>query len=427
LDHQVQKATPVITWTNPAAITYPTALSSTQLNATADVPGTFVYTPASGTVLAAGMHQALKADFTPTDTANYNLATKTVYIDVNKGTPVITWANPATITYPTALSGTQLNATADVPGSFAYTPAAGTILNAGNAQTLQTLFTPTDIANYNTAIKNVSIDVLNTAPIITMVSGPLPVPVGSTGLASADLIVTFTDPGIPSDTFTISSTWTSSSGVRLNFGGVQQPGYDTTTGTAKISASGLDDGVYVVVVKVKDRFNGESSPFEYRYVVVYDPNGGFVTGGGWIDSPLTACQPNVVAGVCTTQVTGKATFGFVSKYLKGQTKPTGNTEFQFQAGNLNFKSTDYDWLIVNGTIQAQYKGTGMINGTGSFGFILTSQDGDNFGAKKPDSFRIKIWDKVSGNIVYDNQMGVDETSLTAGTQLGGGSIVIHNK
>ena len=124
---------------------------------------------------------------------------------------------------------------------------------------------------------------------------------------------------------------------------------------------------------------------------------------------------------------GKATFGFVSKYQKGQSKPTGSTEFQFQAGNLNFKSTDYDWLVVNGTIQAQYKGTGVINNAGNFGFLLTAQDGDNFGNKKPDTFRIKIWDKASGAVVYDNQMGVDETALTAGTQLGGGSIVIHSK
>ena len=45
---------PTITWNAPAAISYGTALSSTQLNATANVPGTFAYTPAAGTVLKAG-------------------------------------------------------------------------------------------------------------------------------------------------------------------------------------------------------------------------------------------------------------------------------------------------------------------------------------------------------------------------------------
>src|SRR5438309_3414349 len=112
----VLKGNPVITWANPADITYPTLLSGTQLNATADVAGSFVYTPAAGTKLNAGPGQALKVDFTPTDIANYNTATKTVSINVLKGTPVITWANPEDITYHTMLSWTQLNATADVEG-----------------------------------------------------------------------------------------------------------------------------------------------------------------------------------------------------------------------------------------------------------------------------------------------------------------------
>ena len=96
------KATPTITWNNPANITYGTALSGTQLNATASVPGSFVYTPASGTVLSAGNGQTLHVDFTPTDTANYNNVSKNVTINVQKATPTINWNNPADITYGTA-------------------------------------------------------------------------------------------------------------------------------------------------------------------------------------------------------------------------------------------------------------------------------------------------------------------------------------
>ncbi len=81
-------------------------------------------------------------------------------LTVNKATPTITWNNPADITYGTALGATQLNATASVGGSFAYTPTSGTILNAGNAQTLHVDFTPTDTANYKNASKDVSINVL---------------------------------------------------------------------------------------------------------------------------------------------------------------------------------------------------------------------------------------------------------------------------
>ncbi|MDX6405211.1 MAG: hypothetical protein QOH70_2666, partial [Blastocatellia bacterium] len=156
----VLKATPTITWNNPADITYPTALSSTQLNAAASVPGVLTYTPPATTVLNAGNAQTLSVNFVPTDSVNYSNASKDVSINVFKATPTITWSNPADITYPTALSGTQLNATASVPGIFTYAPPATTVLNAGNAQTLSVNFVPTDATNYNNASKNAAINVL---------------------------------------------------------------------------------------------------------------------------------------------------------------------------------------------------------------------------------------------------------------------------
>ncbi len=157
---------PWITWVNPAAITYSTPLTGTQLNAAANVPGIFVYAPASGTVLNAGLGQTLSVTFTPADTTNYTTATKTATIDVTKATPVVTWSSPTTITRGTTLGATQLNATANVAGTFAYTPGSGTILNEGLAQTLSVSFTPSDAANYTTAIKTVTIDVVS-APSVT--------------------------------------------------------------------------------------------------------------------------------------------------------------------------------------------------------------------------------------------------------------------
>jgi hypothetical protein len=78
-----------------------------------------------------------------------------------KATPVISWADPANITYGTPLSSTQLNATASVEGTFSYSPGAGTVLNAAagasDTSTLSVTFTPTDTTNYNNASKSVSI------------------------------------------------------------------------------------------------------------------------------------------------------------------------------------------------------------------------------------------------------------------------------
>jgi hypothetical protein len=110
---------------------------------------------------------------------------------------------------------------------------------------------------------------------------------------------------------------------------------------------------------------------------------------------------------------GKATFGFVSKYKKGATVPDGNTEFQFKAGDLNFNSTSYQWLVVNqGGTNAQFKGYGTINGAGNYGFMIWAGDG------APDTFHIKIWDAGTEVVVYDN--GMDQA-------IGGGSIVVHKK
>jgi hypothetical protein len=86
---------------------------------------------------------------------------------VGKITPTITWANPADIVYGIALSSTQLNATASVEGAFVYTPAAGTILNAGSNQTLHVDFTPTDTTNYNNASNDVTINVLKAPATVT--------------------------------------------------------------------------------------------------------------------------------------------------------------------------------------------------------------------------------------------------------------------
>ena len=77
--------------------------------------------------------------------------------------PTITWANPAAITYGTALGATQLNAAASVPGTFTYAPAAGALLNAGNSQSLSVVFTPTDSGTYASITANVSINVLRAA------------------------------------------------------------------------------------------------------------------------------------------------------------------------------------------------------------------------------------------------------------------------
>ena len=187
----VRKAVPVLTWATPAAITYGTSLDAIQLGATADVPGELVYTPAAGTVLPAG-EQTLTAVFTPTDAANCTTAQTTVAITVHKAVPTLTWAAPAAITYGESIGAAQLAASANVSGSFAYIPVAGTILPVGN-QKLQVTFTPTDGANYVPATASVFLAVNKATPVLTW-PATTPITYG-TALDSTQLAATAAIPG----------------------------------------------------------------------------------------------------------------------------------------------------------------------------------------------------------------------------------------
>ena len=255
----------------------------------------------------------------------------------------------------------------------------------------------------------------NAAPSVTSVVLPAaPVAVGSgainvtAGLSDADVL----------DTHTAVIAWgdgSQSAGSVLESGGA---------GTIAGAHSYAQSGVYTVTVTASDGVatgsRSSSQETTATYVVVYDPSGGFVVGGGWVTSPAGACQ---VLSLCGSTIAAKATFGFVSKYQKGATVPTGNTEFQYQAGGFSFKSGNYDWLVISGA-RAQYKGSGAINGSGDYGFLLTAVDGQLTGGGGTDKFRIKIWDKTSGQIVYDTEFGTSDSS-TPTTILGGGSIAIQ--
>ncbi|MFN8470018.1 MAG: ExeM/NucH family extracellular endonuclease [Caldilineaceae bacterium] len=245
---------------------------------------------------------------------------------------------------------------------------------------------------------------VNIPPVVGSFSGPS----APTAINTAvQFTAGFIDPTV-GDVHTANWTWgdgTSSDGNVLDGAG---------SGSVTGSHTYATPGVYTVVLTVSDNYAGTST-YTFQYVVVYDPSGGFVTGGGWINSPAGAYSPDPT-------LTGKANFGFVSKYQKGTTVPAGNTQFQFQTGGLNFESTSYEWLVISGA-KAQFKGAGTINGAGTYAFLLTANDGERTGSS--DRFRIKIWDKSTGTVVYDNQRNAGDTADPT-TALGGGSIVIHD-
>jgi hypothetical protein len=232
-----------ITWPTPVPITYGTALGKTQLNATASISGKFSYSPPSGTVLTAGSH-TLTVTFTPKN-SNYGVTTDSVTLLVNQATPTISWSTPSPISYGTALSSTQLDASANVPGKFSYNPAAGTIPAQGTDQ-LSTTFTPTDTTDYTTAQATVNLTVNAAGSGFKLSASPSSVSVSRADSSTTTISVTILSgspgkvklaaSGLPSDvTASFSSNPTTSSSV-LTLKATKKASIGTTaitiTGTA---------------------------------------------------------------------------------------------------------------------------------------------------------------------------------------------------
>jgi hypothetical protein len=238
----------------------------------------------------------------------------------------------------------------------------------------------------NIRVVSLTAEAVNNSPIADA-GGPY--------VISADSSMQFDGTGTDPDQDSLTYSWTATAGS-FDDASLKDPMY-----TAPSEA-----GIYEVSLTVTDP--GGLSDQDTTMAIVYNPDGGFVTGGGWIWSP-----PNAYAA--DPDLEGKANFGFVSKYKKGASVPTGNTEFQFHTADLNFHSSSYDWLVVTGSDNAKFKGTGTINGEGDYKFMLWAGD------KEPDTFRIRIWSEDAFGVetdVYDN--GFDQP-------IGGGSIVIHTK
>ncbi len=213
---------------------------------------------------------------------------------------------------------------------------------------------------------------------------------------------------------TVSDTTTGGSNVAsavytVNGGSASQmlltPSGTVTTQASATLAPFSQSNVYNVCVHGTDA-PGNNGADSCILLPVYDPNGSFVTGSGQIASPGGADLLNPAAA-------GQATFGFVSKYLPGKNTPSGNLEFQFKEGNLNFKSTSMDWLVVTGEPRAKFHGTGTVNGLSVCNFEVDAWAGSFTG--NVDAFGLKI---------SSCSNGYDRYNLPA-TRLTQGSIIIH--
>ncbi len=284
----VLPVTPTITWANPADIVYGTPLSPAQLDAAASIPGTFTYMPLAGTVLGARVAQALSVTFTPIDTTDAIPVTTTATINILPATPAIAWTNPPDIDYGTPLGPAQLDAAAAIPGTFTYTPAVGTVLNAGADQALAVSFTPADTADYDG----------NTASVlINVVQAPLTVTVNDAtrvyGQANPAFSVSYSG-------FVGSDTPSVLGGVLL-FSTPATPASDT--GSYEITASGLSASNYTI-----RPINGTLSITPADQTIVWSNPADIIYG-----TPLDAAQLNATVSVVGPAPAGPLSYSPVAR------------------------------------------------------------------------------------------------------------------
>jgi hypothetical protein len=215
------------------------------------------------------------------------------------------------------------------------------------------------------------VTVKNVPPAVTSVSGPTaPLLLGSTATVTAR----FTDVGTL-DTHTCSFAW--DDGVTTS-----TPGQDGACASSHTYAA---TGVYPVTVTVTDDDGGSASQ-RFEFVVVYDPQAGFVTGGAVIRSPSPAQRAQIELEV---------------RYERGATVPTGQTHFRLD-DTLRLDSTAHEWLVISGP-NAQLKGIGQLNGVDGAHFLVTGTDTRLGSGRGQDRLRIVIW--TDAGTVYDNGDG----------------------
>ncbi|MDX2548083.1 family 43 glycosylhydrolase [Streptomyces sp. WI04-05B] len=321
---------------------------------------------------------------------------------IKKVVPTLSSIDPVTIVHAGADTTGQEGAAIPLTGSISgagkpsWSVSAATPCTFSSRTTIPTTITCRDNGTYEVTLTGgrstdtLTVTVSNAPPSITSVQGPkTPVPAGRQ--TPARVSAKFTDPG-SADTHTCRIDW--KDGTTPTAGKV-------TGGTCEASHAYLKAGIIRPTVTVTDD-DGASATSQLPELIVYDAKAGSVTGNGVI-----ASRPG--AYPADPKLTAKAAFSFGASYGKGGTVPTGTASFDLKAPGkskaaVQLRGTSSDWLVITGST-AVYQGSGKVNGKDGYAFRITATD-------KPDTFRIQIWKKSSGVVVYDNRTGTATKGIT---------------
>lgn len=303
-DLTVLKKLPVITWLPPTEITYGTALGPAQLNAVADVPGEFSYSPAAGTVLPVTHTEpaALMVTFAPADSEFYDQTTATTYINVVPA-PLTVAVNNTSKLYLDPLPAFGVTATGFVngegPSVLNISPTWMTSATASSEVGTYTVVPEwIDAPNYAITL-NPGVLTIVPRPTVTTLESSNPSP-STYGQALSFTIAVSSGVGVPGGTVTLLS------------GGVPVATVSLSNGQATVGIASLDAGTQALSAQ-------------------YSGSGGFApsTSGSLAHTVNAASTTTTLTSSVNPSRGGQAvTFtATVSAVAPGAGAPAGSVEF----------------------------------------------------------------------------------------------------
>jgi len=334
----VAKGAATITLSNLSQTYNGTPKTATATTSPAGLSGvTITYNGSSTAPTNAGSYSVL-ASLT---NDNYTASNATGTLVIGRATPTISWSDPSGITYGTALSSAQLNATAsfggsNLPGSFAYTPAAGTVLNPGNGQLISTIFTPTDPVNFNNASASVHINV--NAPPSTSITSPT---AGAIFSAPASLSI---NASASDSDGTISKVEFFQGGVLL--------GTDTTS-PYNFTWSNVAVGNYSLTAKATDNLGAVTTSSSVSVSVVQPSNSGKIT---------FASNRDGIAQIYSTNQDGSSLSRLTTNAANNESPrwSPNNSRIVFQSDRDNVFSGSADIYVMNADGSGQTRLTSVV-------------------------------------------------------------------
>jgi hypothetical protein len=388
-----------IIWTNPAPIVYGTPLGPVQLDASANVPGRFVYVPPAGAIVPTGP-RALDVYFYPADQYVASPAVAGVVIHVTKAPLLVVPDNKTIVSgesLPMFTASYKGLAAGDTPASIEGLPAFSTTATATSppgtypiTASAGSLSSP----NYTFQFGQGTLTILPSGitPFVDLPASGMVFTQGERVVLTGHFTTAVTNPPY---TATWILTEAGSTEVRRLQGDVTQQG--AASGAVSNVFSGIDPGyVYEVTLTVQDRSGAQGQSAPGTYLVAPSAAGRGAYGAGRLVSPPGALASN-------TNFSGQALFAFSTLVSSNQNQVSGL--MSFETGSLDVFGSDIQWLAVSqGRIQ--FQGVASVNGDTGYPFMVVASSGtaSGIGLLSP-RLRLIVWSKTDDSVIYDNQPG----------------------